>query len=231
MGKNKTFLSVSFNLHFSSLIKMNTLLVLSACLAVAFAAPQKSDTNWQKPRFCRDLDCPIYTVLQSFNGYELRSYVPGRWSSTVTRSVGWDGNNGMFWKLFQYISGANENEETLDMTTPVLTKVEPGSGMFSMTTFTRSFYIEYGRQDSAPAPTADDVFLETLPAINVYVKSFSGYASSDDYERNANELYEMIGDASLIQDDTWFAAGYDSPYQPFNRHNEVWLMATEQPEA
>lgn len=49
-------------------------------------------------------------------------------------------------KLFGYISGGNAANAKIDMTAPVLTKVEPGQGPTCESTFTVSFYNPYKYQ-------------------------------------------------------------------------------------
>jgi hypothetical protein len=43
-------------------------------------------------------------------------------------------------KLFNYISGANSANAKIEMTAPVLTKIEPGQGPACNSAFTMSFY-------------------------------------------------------------------------------------------
>ncbi len=43
--------------------------------------------------------------------------------------------------LFEYISGANKEGATINMTAPVLMKVLPGDGPFCQNNFTVSFYV------------------------------------------------------------------------------------------
>merc|ERR1711909_221140 len=207
--------------------KMFRCIVLAACLAVALAGvTHKNDwEGWEKPSFCRGNDCPVYDVIERTENYELRIYRAGRWVSTQVESIDYEPDNGMFGKLFRYISGANVNEEVIEMTSPVLTRVVPGSGPNCKSTFARSFYIEWGRQGSAPAATEDGVYLETLPAMQIYVTSYSGYGSMDQNLAKVIELGNAIGDTTKFQTGFWYFAGYDSPFQPFNRRNEVWLMA------
>ena len=61
------------------------------------------------------------------------------------------------------------SDEKIDMTAPVLTHAMPGLGENNATVYVRSFYVPYALQDSAPEPTADDVYLNKLEEIEVYV--------------------------------------------------------------
>ena len=48
--------------------------------------------------------------------------------------------------LFDYISGENEEKIEIDMTTPVLTFVQPGDGPNCASLFTVSFFVPYEYQ-------------------------------------------------------------------------------------
>ena len=54
-------------------------------------------------------------------------------------------------------------------------------------------------------------------------RSFSGFASQQDYLDNAVALAEAVGDDSL-ETDFYYRAGYDSPNTFYDRHNEAWLV-------
>lgn len=49
-------------------------------------------------------------------------------------------------RLFDYISGANEPEVKVEMTAPVVTKVEHGEGPFCKSNFTVSFFVPFADQ-------------------------------------------------------------------------------------
>jgi len=199
-------------------------LAILPLLALSGPAPAKTTSvqnkyeDWVKPWFCKnDIDCPVFTVVSQNREYEIRTYKQAKWVTTTNR----DG----FGTLFDYISGENEGGVKVDMTAPVKSKVDPRS--WQKSTMTTSFYIpeKYQQDEAPPRPTRPDVYLETLPEVTVYVRSFSGYASTEDYTRQATMLAEAIGDSSLYIQDYYFKNGYDSPFQPFNRHNEVWFVA------
>ena len=52
------------------------------------------------------------------------------WASTDVQSDSvTDAGSIAFGRLFGYLSGANENSQTIDMTSPVLNKISPGSAL------------------------------------------------------------------------------------------------------
>ncbi len=140
------------------------------------------------------------------------------------------GRSGAFMALFRYISGTNAQQQKIEMTAPVLTKVVPGQGPTCNSSFTTMFYNPYKYQkpgSDAPSPREAGVSLVMLPRMDVYVLSFSGYASGPDYRSHAAKLINRLTAAGVAFNASgpWFVAGYDSPYTLTNRHNEVWIPA------
>ena len=57
---------------------------------------------------------------------------------------------------------------------------------------------------------------------------FDGFAEVDDYLSKIVELSESIGGTEQHVTSFYYTAGYDSPFEPFDRHNEAWLLAINQ---
>jgi hypothetical protein len=141
------------------------------------------------------------------------------------------GPSGGFMKLFNYISGANAGVTKISMTVPVLVKVEPGQGPTCNSMFTVSFHNPYKYQGStaAPKPSDPSSFINSMPAMDVYVTSFGGFANGQAYKQKAAELMQKLTAAKEpFNDKYWYVAGYDSPVMVMNRHNEVWVPAVSQ---
>merc|ERR1719499_778789 len=85
-----------------------------------------------KPSYCHGLDCPkfdSYHVNDKADGVtiEIRTYQAAFWSAANITSMSLtDAESKGFHKNFDYISGAHEGSEKVEMTTPVLTRVIPG---------------------------------------------------------------------------------------------------------
>ena len=76
----------------------------------------------------------------------------------------------MFWKLFKYISGANDKETKIPMTAPVSIYIDPGAGPNCESTFSMAFYIPAEFQENTPKPTDPDVSIEERPELKVYAR-------------------------------------------------------------
>jgi len=187
----------------------------------------------EKPWFCHDLDCPEFTLVKNHTdiGVEQRRYDAGKWASTVVTGVKYDKAVATaFWRLFKYISGNNEQQQKVEMTAPVTVRVTPSQGPFCEDNFTVSFFIPFAVQAAPPTPSDEAVFIEERPVLEVFVKSFGGWAVGKTYLQAAADLTQTLEDAGMpIDTDHFYTAGYDSPFRLRNRHNEVWILAAAAP--
>ncbi|KAK3096902.1 hypothetical protein FSP39_004603 [Pinctada imbricata] len=182
--------------------------------------------NNDKPAFCHDLDCPRYTLLKSFAGYELRRYEMTQWvtARTITNNYSRQINSEIFFSLFRYISGNNTAGTKIPMTAPVLNIVTPGSTNEQSSVYEMHFMIPHNMQPFPPAPTEPTVYITTLPPMDVYVKTFSGFADMAQSEQMVTSLKHSINNASLYDNTLFMTAGYDGPYTIVNRHNEGYEL-------
>jgi len=201
-----------------------------ALLAILVMAGGKTASWKTPPAFCNQLDCPHFTTKASCKGFHIREYPAADWVGSsfegpsasdldVFRVKGFE--NG-----FAYISGANVANIEIPMAAPVLYKIVPGSGPACNTTFTVSFFIPFMFQGEAPQPTARGVSVTRQQKLQVAVHSFGGFART--WDNNWAPELMKLGNAlqkrgvGFSQAEEWGAV-YNSPFQPFNRHNEVWL--------
>ena len=78
----------------------------------------------------------------------------------------------MFMKLFRYISGVNEEQEEIEMTVPVLTRMtilEDKKINKQM-----CFYLNKAHQENPPTPTEEGVVIEQNQEFTVFVHTFGG---------------------------------------------------------
>jgi len=131
------------------------------------------------PWFCHENDCPLFTN-SSEGGTEVRIYEAAYWTSTNVSSTSLDEASSIgFHRLFDYISGENDSGGAIDMTSPVLNQVIPGAGPNCNSTFIVSFYAPFAYQadPGPPQPTSPDVYVQKLPAMQVAVSEFGGFAN------------------------------------------------------
>lgn len=195
---------------------------------VPLAGDKPGDVLPQKlPRFCNGVQCPVFTLLNKTDEYEIRRYPATSWMSTNLKDVSYKKSTyTMFMTLFRYIQGANVAEKKIPMTCPVLNKIIPGPGATCESDFTMSFFNDPA-EGAPPAATDNTVFVNKMKAATVYVKSFGGFAKYADYRDNALAMAKALeadGLAGTYITEFYFTAGYDAPYKLFKRHNEVWFM-------
>lgn len=198
-------------------------------LVLTIACIAKAD-DFVAPWYYHGLDGPIFTTTTVDNNVTTRNYVSGLWASTdvLGNNIN-EANNIGFNRLFDYISGANDQSITIDMTTPVLNYIQPPAGPNCNTTFTVSFYVPYKYQTAAgpPKPTAANVYIQTIPALFVGVTEYDGFAYQKEDLAKVVDLENKIGDSKDVAVDSstenYYFASYDPPFRLTNRHNEMWV--------
>merc|ERR1711950_141091 len=194
-----------------------------------------------------------YTTLKQFDGYEMRQYPSVKWACTeatykmekdesssrdtndfnlikmvqeMMSGKGWKNKpeNKMFMKLFRYISGVNKEQEEVEMTVPVLSRMKLLTD--GMVNKQMCFYLNKKHQANPPTPTDPAVKIEQNKEFTVYVHNFGGYAMSDSVNlREARRFAEVLKSAGEeVDTDLFYTAGYDSPMKFWNRRNEVMYL-------
>lgn len=81
-------------------------------------------------------------------------------------------------------------------------------------------------------PTDRGLRLRNESSVRLYVASFGGWADNkavDAATRALEAALEAAGE-EVEGNSSSFAAFYDNAYRKFNRYNEIWLRAAEQPD-
>lgn len=168
------------------------------------------------------IEKPDYELLLKDDTKELRRYADLPVVSTPMG--GMDGRNDSFGKLFRYISGANQEKQKVEMTSPVFMEgspkdeAAPGSG-------TMSFLIpaEVARAGS-PEPTGPNVALRKIPGGTVATINFKGWRDEEKRTAAVEKLVTWAESRGWEAQGEPFFAIYDPPWIPeLFRTNEVWL--------
>ena len=89
------------------------------------------------------------------------------------------------------------------------------------------FFIPKQFHANTPIPTSSDVYLINEPKTTVSTIKFSGFASTKDYIKKKAELLTILSsDAKSYNSELMIMAVYNSPFEFFDRKNEVWLKKT-----
>ena len=152
-----------------------------------------------------------YTIIDKNDIYEIRKYSDRLAVETMTSGI--DSN---FRKLFNYISGRNDTEEKIKMTTPV-TQVEKNGNM-SMQFYLPSKF----NSENVPNPSRDDVKIINIEGGYYAVLRYSGRASDGNFLKHKKILEEKLQKNKVSIISPPIRATYDSPFTlPMNRRNEA----------
>jgi hypothetical protein len=165
-----------------------------------------------------------YKVLLSEGKFEVREY-PDLMLAATTANQGGAGADGSFMKLFRYISGGNEANQKIPMTTPVFMSKPTASSSGQMGFVMPKEVAERG----APNPKVGQVEVRRRPGGRFAVVRFSGIMTSKLVEQFAVELRAWMEERGLKPDEaveggSFETAGYDSPFTPGpERRNEILI--------
>ena len=152
-----------------------------------------------------------YTIIDKNDIYEIRKYSDRLAVETMTSGI--DSN---FRKLFNYISGRNDTEEKIKMTTPV-TQVEKNGNM-SMQFYLPSKF----NSENVPNPSREDVKIINIEGGYYAVLRYSGRASDGNFLKHKKILEEELQKNKVSIISPPIRATYDSPFTlPMNRRNEA----------
>ena len=152
-----------------------------------------------------------YEVVDKNEIYEIRKYSDRL--AVETSRAGIDSN---FRKLFNYISGRNDAQEKIAMTTPV-TQVEKNGNM------TMQFYLptKFNKQN-VPNPSNSEVRILNMKGGYFAVITYSGRASDNNFIKHKNILENQLNNDNITILSPPIRATYNSPFTlPMLRRNEV----------
>jgi len=120
-----------------------------------------------------------------------------------------------FRQLAGYIFGGNESGTKISMTSPV--HMDINDSLSSMSFVMPSSY----SMEKLPAPDNTRVELEKTADEYVAVLRFGGFASDKRIQKFSAELRKLLEERNIPHEDRFRYLGYNPPYQPFGRRNEI----------
>ena len=152
-----------------------------------------------------------YKVVKTNEVYEIRKYFDRLVIETLISNEG-----SSFRKLFNYISGNNEKNEEIKMTTPV-TQMEKKGNM------TMQFYLpSIFNKENTPIPSDSDIKILSIKEGYYAVIRYSGRASDKNFTKHKSILENELkkDDISILS--VPIKATYDGPFTlPLRRRNEA----------
>uniref|UniRef100_A0A8C2FIA1 Heme-binding protein soul5 n=1 Tax=Cyprinus carpio TaxID=7962 RepID=A0A8C2FIA1_CYPCA len=112
-----------------------------------------------------------------------------------------------------YLLGAK-----IDMTAPVIIKVNDSASMWQSSVYVFSF------------PLLIDIFCAFYWIERVYVKSYGGWMMSAVAISQAQNLKTSLDNVQATHEtEYYYNVGYNSPMKIMNRHNEAWYIVEGEP--
>ena len=151
-----------------------------------------------------------YKVVKENKNYEIRKY-----SDRLVIETNSTQGNG-FRKLFNYISGNNEQKEEIKMTVPVTQEIKNGN-------MTMQFYLPSKfNKDNAPKPSNSEIKVLTIEGGYYAAIKYSGRSSDKNFLKNKDILEKELKQDNIIILSPPIRASYNSPFTlPILKRNEV----------
>jgi hypothetical protein len=193
--------------------------ILAACILLLAWSPAMA------------IDEPRYTVVRTYEDFEVRQYEPYLVAETVVRANAEEAGNQGFRILAGYIFGQNKGARKIEMTAPVAqTPIKIAmTAPVAQSASPGGYVIQFSMPpewtlDTLPEPTDSRVRLRAVAARKTAVIGYSGTWSQSNYEENLKKLQDALKREGLQWHGEPIWARYDPPWKPwFLRRNEIAL--------
>lgn len=165
-----------------------------------------------------------YKVIESDGKFEVREY-PDLMLVATTTKLDNQGRDGSFMRLFRFISGENQSEQKISMTTPVFMENDKAESRVQMGFVMPKDVASKG----VPAPTGEQVDIRKRAGGRFAVVRFPGQLTSKRAKEAEASLRAWMATKGLVAADSpdqsgVETAGYDPPFTPGPlRRNEVLI--------
>ena len=156
-----------------------------------------------------------YDLIKKNDIYEIRKY----YDSLVVQTIEKDGNKS-FRKLFGYISGKNDINQKIKMTTPVLLIKEKDK--IKMQFFLPSNF----NKNNVPNPTRSDLEILSIKGGFYAVIKYSGRSSDKNFIKYSEILKEKLLEDNVKFKGLPIKATYNGPFTPppFRKNEAMYLV-------
>ena len=161
------------------------------------------------------IETPKYTVLKSYDDFELRQYGSMILAQTVMQSASYENTSRQgFRTVASYIFGGNSENKKIAMTAPVIMEMGDDTKM--------SFVMpKQHSMESLPEPSSEEVKILKVSPKKYAVITFPGYANNKKIDKYAKKLLKSIKSEGLETIGNVKFMGYNAPWQVIGRKNEI----------
>ena len=161
------------------------------------------------------IETPKYTVLKSYDDFELRQYGSMILAQTVMQSDSYENTSSQgFRRVASYIFGGNDENKKIAMTAPVIMEMGDDTKM--------SFVMpKEHSMESLPEPSSEEVKILKVSPKKYAVITFPGYANNKKIDKYAKKLLKSIKSEGLETVGNLKFMGYNAPWQVIGRKNEI----------
>lgn len=156
---------------------------------------------------------PSYQIVHQEPRFEIRYY-----DNMLIVQVTYQNESRGFQKLFQYISGNNQQDQKIPMTAPVIQYEEQKKRIMQF------FLPSQLSPESIPLPLDKSIKIVTLQAGHFAVFQYSGFASDRNFKKKSEILKIELANSGIEIINPAIKATYNGPFTPpWMRKNEVLL--------
>ena len=167
--------------------------------------------------FVKNNETYKYKILKEYSDFEIRKYESATFTSVEMDSGSYKSVSSKGFNILAgYIFGKNETKEKIAMTTPVTMELKKEMTMRFMVPSAHA-------KQKLPAPDNKQIKFEEIPERIVAVVRFSGWADDKKIEKHRILLSNALEREGLESEGAYTFMGYNAPFDPINRRNEVMV--------
>jgi hypothetical protein len=187
-------------------ITLTIIVIILAIMIITQSFVAKSTKNTEEH---------AYTVLKVYDQFEIRKYAPALFSGIKLASKGYRESSGTgFRVLAGYIFGANNKNQQIAMTTPVVMQLGDTTKMY--------FKVPDGyTMEQLPEPKDTNIVFEKQEEKIMAAIRFDGWASDEKIKHYTEVLKDALAKEHISHNNAFRFLGYNPPYELVNRRNEV----------
>ena len=179
-------------------------MLITAVLLLIYSFKNSTDNNVQEQ----------YILLKKIGNIELREYRESVNASYYSKNK--TERNNYFKNLAAYIFGGNNENESIDMTSPVTMRLYGNREMIFRMPSNYTL-------DNLPKANNPKINFMTIASCTKAAIQYSGYSNKNIEEKKIQELKNILERENIKHDNKFELLVYNSPYKILNRKNEITI--------